>query len=146
MAKEAVAAEGMTLGYASASSGSYTTIGQVVSIKPPGVQNEKIKQTHLASTIQQFRGGRIPEITEAEFTIQLDVSDTTDLDLIALAASAAKKWWKITHTGDSGTTHATDVFQGYIQQYDPDTDEDAKDEIATFTIVPTSTVTRTPKS
>ena len=146
MAKERVAAEGMTIGYGTSSSGPFTLVGNVTSITPPGVTTQKVKRTHLASTIQENRASKIPEITDATFRIQLDPSDATDLDLIALAASGTETWWQISHEGDSGTTNAKDVFKGFVMEYKPASNEDAKDEEADFTIVPTSVITRTPKS
>lgn len=137
------ACEGTTLSYGDASSGPWTVVAEVMSIKPPGLSREAVPTTNLSSTYKSYRAGKIPGFDSLECGVQYDRAAASHAALDTLAASGAQKWWKIDYVGDGLSNPADDVFSGFITSWSPNEGEDEKNWEYDLTIQVTGVVTKT---
>lgn len=142
MPASTIPAEGTTLGY-SATDSSYTTIGNIIAITPPGPSVPSVEKTKLTSTAKEFRPGKIPDFGEMSFRIQYDPNDTDHRALYALLATPVTKYWLITYNDGMAATSARDKFQGFITGFEPSELADESNVEADLTIKVTGVVTST---
>lgn len=138
-----IPAEGTTIAIESVTPGTYTTIGQVVSITPPSTTVAEVKQTTLTSTRQAYRAGKIPDSGTLQFQIQHSPNDTVHQDLEDYLDAGTTKNWKLVYV-DGMAVPAHEIFAGFIVSYEKSGLEDESDLVADLTIRVTGTVVRTP--
>lgn len=116
------------------------TVGQVVSIKPPAIQQGTAETTHLTSTARTFIN-TIDTLSEAQITIEYDPSDAEHQNLISDATGATSQSFTVTFA-DAGA--ATWVFTAFVTSFDPQ--ELTVDNVirAVVTLRPTGVATITP--
>jgi len=130
---------GTTIGYSTTQGGSYTLIAEVESLTIPGVEIEKIPNTHMLSVnkVRTFQAG-LQEITPAEVVIHFD---KTLLATLYGTLRGADYWYKVTFN-DLAATASTLVFPGFLSQIGPETPLDAI-AVVNLEITPTGDVTFT---
>lgn len=123
----------------------YTTIGQLLTVKPPGGTVEAVGTTGLASVAKTFRPGLIPEVGEVEFTIQYDPNNTLHISLASRVQTPVLDNWKVVYV-DGMATPACDTFDGFVTKFDVQEveGETAKNLEATLTVQVTGVVVHTP--
>lgn len=107
--------KGTTVGVDWAGGTSFSTIAQVTSIKPPGVENPPVETTHLTSTWRE-RIATIPDGGELTFTVEYDPADSGHQALLTNCALGTIGNWKVTLTdaGDAEVTHL-----GLLTKFEP---------------------------
>ena len=138
-----IPAEGTTIAVESVTPGTYTTIGQVVSITPPSTTVAEVNQTTLASTRKAYRAGKIPDSGTLQFQIQYDPNDTVHQDLEDYLNAGTTKNWKLVYV-DGMVVAAHEIFAGFITEFTKSGLEDESDLVADLSIRVTGTVARTP--
>lgn len=117
----------------------YTALGQLLSVKPPGIAVTDVKTTKRGDTAQKFRPGLIPDFGEVSFRLQYDPA--LHDDLTDLMAAPATRSWKVIHKSSTGTTLATAAFQGHLKAWEPDEGEEESDYVVAGTIKVSGAVT-----
>ena len=111
--------KGTALAVASASSASFTTLVQVVSIDPPDLEMNEVDQTHLASALETIRPGLLkkPSLSAQVF---YDPKDTGHSSLRAMLTGGSASWFRITYVDpDTGSSYSTDTAQYYVVGFKP---------------------------
>lgn len=102
-----------------AGGGTYTDLGCVVDITPPGVEYENVEAElclgDLVSTTPESSPGD-PQVDEVTFTSFFEPGSVEDNLLRDVAASRASRLWRITYPNSD-----TDFFAGYMRRYKPQT-------------------------
>jgi hypothetical protein len=139
-----LAGEKSKLQLETATPGTYADVVQVVAVTRPGLTVPEVKKTNLASTVQEYRAGRIPDNGTCEFRVQFDPNDTTHQALYTTAAAGTAKNWKYIFA-DGMTTPANVMFAAFITEISPSetSAEDDSNVEATVTMRVTGAVTRT---
>jgi len=108
-ASAATSGFGVTLGYADTSGGSYTSIGEIISLSGWGWNVDSIETTHTGSTGAHRE--KLPGLgSGSDISVSLNYieSETTGLELLR----QVKKFWKITAPGSS-----TFICEGFISSF-----------------------------
>ena len=137
-----VPGEGTLMQIESATPGTYTTIGQVLSITGPAPSVAAVETTNLASTRHTYRPSKIPESGEVTFQIQSDPNDATVIILQGLMDAPASKNWRII-SADGLTTPSKDQFSGFLTAWNRSGQEVESNVIVDATIKISGAITRT---
>ena len=111
--------QGTTLAVASASSASFTSLVQVVSIDPADTEMNEIDQTHLQSALETIHPGllKTPKLSAQIF---YDPKDSGHSSLRAMQLGGSASWFRITYVDpDTGSSYATDTAQYYVIGFKP---------------------------
>jgi len=111
--------KGTLLAVASASSASFTSLVQVVSIDPADIEMNEIDQTHLASALETIRPGlmKTPKLSAQVF---YDPKDAGHSSLRAMQSNGSASYFRITYYDpDTGSSYATDTAQYYVIGFKP---------------------------
>jgi hypothetical protein len=139
-----LAGEKVMLQMETATPGTYADVVQVMSTGAPKPTVAAVKKTNLASTVQEYRPGKIPDNGELQFRVQYDPNDTTHQALLTALYAGTTKNWKLKYP-DGMATPANSMFAGFLTAFEPDnfsaTDENNVE--ADVTIQITGAVTRT---
>lgn len=129
-------------------SGTLTSIGQLVSIKPASPEKEEIDTSHLGSTAMEYLLS-IPDNGELEFTVEWDANNaghqalwTNFTDTSPTDAAAAL--WTITFNDKVTTAGTTVTFNGAVKSFPWDEIELKKVVTVSITVRITGPITITP--
>lgn len=100
--------------------GTFTTIGQRVSLNPPDVQVKIVETTDLDSTYVEKKPS-IPDLGKLSGTLFYDPADSTHAAMRArvVAPPAAIDEFKLNWTGDGNTTPASETVKGWLTKFTP---------------------------
>jgi hypothetical protein len=136
---------GITLGYRTGSSGSYTSLGLLMDdAEFSGWSRTVIPLPVLASAVLTKTGGRI-DYGEFTGSLYFVPGDTGNQEMQTLIASGVLVSWQVQlPDGSSSTTGTTATFSAFLSSYQPSnfTGEDAPQ--APFTLTISGIVTVTP--
>lgn len=141
-----VPSKGTLLKVESATPGTYTTIGQRLSVTPPALVNGTKDDTDLDDVIRKM-SSTILESPEVALKIQYDMAMATHATLttMAVAGSASSKNFKVVFNDNSTEANrSTWAFPGWVKSFTPgeaaiDGNNEA-DVVIVLTDVPTLTV------
>jgi hypothetical protein len=139
-----IAGEKVMLQLETATPGTYADVVQVKGTGFPNPTVGEVKKTNLASTVQEWRPGKIPDNGTIKFTVQYDPNDTTHQALYTVLYAGTTKNWKLIYA-DGLTTPAFETFAGFLTAFEKG-DQDAETEAnvqADITLRITGAVTRT---
>jgi len=114
---------GTTLGVDKTGGGTYTLIGQILSIDGPSSEVGQVETTHLLSTWKNYRA-TLPDGGEVAFEVEFDPTDTGTgtgagghgylKQLAATGGVPATKNWQITYPT---TPPTTENFAGFLTKF-----------------------------
>jgi hypothetical protein len=139
-----IAGEKVMLQLETATPGTYADVVQVKGTGFPNPTVGEVKKTNLASTVQEWRPGKIPDNGTIKFTVQYDPNDTTHQALYTVLYAGTTKNWKLKYP-DGNTTTAFETFAAFLTAIEKG-DISAEDEgnvEADITLRITGAVTRT---
>jgi hypothetical protein len=134
--------EGAFIASASASSGTFTSFAQVLSITPPGGIVASVETTTLSDTAKTFRPGVIPDSGECAMRIQYDPNLAGHQSLTTLITTPVTRWFRVSYASGHATP-SRDTFQAFLTEFSPDALEDETNQEADVTMKITGSVSRT---
>lgn len=109
-----IAGEGTLLQFKNST---FVTVGRVEEIDGPEGKVTSVKKTHTASTIQEYRPGKKPDMGTLTFKFQLDPADTVHAILKGrVDTPGTVDDWKLIYN-DGQTTPASSTFSGFVTKY-----------------------------
>lgn len=131
--------KGTTIGITTASSTTFVTVAQVVSVVPSQTEWRETEVTHLGSAFVE-KISTIPEVGPTSFIIERDPANATHASLLTALSTGNDVSVRITYT-DTGT--AVDEFAGFVKTWAPE--EITVGDVARvgITVQPSSGITRT---
>jgi hypothetical protein len=112
--------EGTLLQIESVTPGTYTTIGQRVSIGGPGISVEPVETTHLDSTWKAFRPSKVPDGGEVSMQLEYDPEDAVHIIILGHLTTPPTTLpnWRIVFNNGTGTRKHYQ-FAGFPTEWSP---------------------------
>jgi len=120
----------------------YTDIGEVFSITPPGGTRASVNRTALTDLAKKFRGGQIPDYGEVSFSIYYDPNDPDHQNVASLFDSGETRNFRVTYVTGNTSEDANDTFDAFITGITPGAAADEVDITWDLTLKITGAVTR----
>lgn len=131
--------KGTTIAITTASSTTFVTVAQVVSIQPPQTEWRQTEVTHLGSGFVETLA-TIPEVGPCSLIVERDPANATHASLLTALSTGNDVSVRITYT-DTGT--AIDEFAGFVKTWAPEEVTVGDVVRVGVTIQPSSGITRT---
>jgi hypothetical protein len=119
-----ISTRGITIGHGApgalnAPPATYTAIGQIIGVGPPGVEAPAVAAHHLADLFKKKRAGRLADSPDITISVNYDPAEASVEGIKALITTpdTNNHFFKITFPGDGHTTPGNVVFQAHVTAF-----------------------------
>lgn len=111
------------ISYSATVGGSYTSLGEVIKLKPPGISVDEHQADTLGKLVKEFVQGLL-EYKPCTIKIRWAPENTTHQAILTKIRARSKHFWKIIlpqadGTAGSGANYTVGPFEAFVKDFEP---------------------------